>query len=186
MKPRAFLSPRIATLAALLLAACVIDPEDPGKTPPEASTRSFKGFVYADSALGYRFTVPSDWHGYVYTGEDTLTLDFWGFKQTGKFILPGVIVTSEELVDSTLRARVEYRNDGGFRDSAVVRGSEFRGGVEVIPVDRWYFGEYVTERSRRLYFFRNGQVVLLEFSHAAASFDTSSEIRFIDSSLTFF
>jgi hypothetical protein len=177
--------PRLgAFLAVFLLTGCLVGTEEDG-----ARARSFSGGVYTDHELGYSLQFPTDWTVLAYDPPYYGILDFYAAKNDGKNARPTAYATHDSIFSDsyTLPEWVEaLHGESFYRDSAVIYPPEIRGGVEVIPVDAWDYEDYGTERSRILYFMRARTFVAVHFIYYAAHFDTSAELRALDSSLTFF
>ena len=88
-------------------------------------------------------------------------------------------------LEETLAEEVQFRYEY-VGDSSQILPAETRGGVEVIPVNTWRWYDLGTEKTRDLCFLRKGNLVTVKFVHYAAYFDTSADLRYLDSSLTFF
>jgi hypothetical protein len=169
---------------AVIFTGCLLGEDEKAEAP----LRTFENGVYTDRELGYRVAFPPQWSVSAPTGYEGFDLSGVGYASGSKYP-PQVTLWRDSLYsDEILREKIETRHDPeyAFRDSAVIRPAEMRGGVEVTPVDEWYYLDYLTHKTRILYFERRGYMVRIRLTHASANFDTSSQLRFVDSSLTFF
>jgi hypothetical protein len=170
---------------AVIFTGCLLGEDEKAEAP----LRTYENGVYTDRELGYRIAFPPGWIVDAPTDYESLGLDVVALGTTPPSKTPPeVVVWRDSLFYGTLRERVElyHDNENSFRDSSAIRAAEIRGGVEVIPVDEWYYLSYFTQKTRFLYFERRGYAVRIGLTHASANFDTSSQLRFVDSSLSFF